>query len=287
MNATSDHFDQLEIRDPEERERDIFARLPGLLARAIRAPGWAAQLAGVDPQAVRSRAALAGLPLLRKSALTAMQKERPPFGDFNVTAPGRMRRLLMSPGPIFEPEGDGDDAWGAARALYAAGFRSGDIVHNCVFLSPHPGRLHRGVGRACVGCAVIPAGTGNTEQQLEAIAQLKPSGYIGTPDFLKVLLDAAAKARQGRFLARARARFGRGAAGLAAPGAGRARRRRAASATPPPTSASSPMRRPRSRWDDRQRGRCSSRSCGPAPAIRSPRARWARSSSPRSTPTIP
>ncbi len=194
MNATSDHFDQLEIRDPEERERDIFARLPGLLARAIRAPGWAAQLAGVDPQAVRSRAALAGLPLLRKSALTAMQKERPPFGDFNVTAPGRMRRLLMSPGPIFEPEGDGDDAWGAARALYAAGFRSGDVVHNSFSYHLTPGGFIMESGAHAFGCAVIPAGTGNTEQQLEAIAQLKPSGYLGTPDFLKVLLDVAAKA---------------------------------------------------------------------------------------------
>ena len=102
---TSEHFDQLEIRDPDARERDFFGRLPDFIALALSAPGWAAQLAGVDPNIVTSRAALAKLPVLRKSELVVRQTERPPFGGFNVTAPGRMRRLLMSPGPIFEPEG--------------------------------------------------------------------------------------------------------------------------------------------------------------------------------------
>src|SRR6201989_221314 len=108
---TPEHFDELETRDPAERERDLCGRLPGLVARALRAPGWAAQLPAVDSAAVTSRAALARLPLLRKSDLVALQKARPPFGAFNVTPAGRVRRLLMSPGPIFEPEGKGDDAW--------------------------------------------------------------------------------------------------------------------------------------------------------------------------------
>ena len=189
-----DHYDQLETRDPEERDRDVFGRLPNLIALALSAPGWARQLAGVDPNAVTSRAALAKLPVLRKSDLLARQQEHPPFGGFNVTAPGKVRRLLMSPGPIFEPEGKGKDWWGAARALFAAGFRAGDIVHNSFSYHLTPGGFIMESGAHALGCAVIPAGTGNTEQQLEAIAHLRPTGYVGTPDFLKILLDAAAKA---------------------------------------------------------------------------------------------
>src|SRR6516162_9847094 len=151
------HYDSLEIRDPDDRERDFLGRLPDLIAVALSAPGWATQLVGVDPNAVTSRAALAKLPVLRKSELTMRQKEQPPFGGFNVAATARLRRLLMSPGPIFEPQGAGEDFWGAARALFAAG-------------------------------------TGNTEQQIEAIAHFRPNGYLGTPDYLKILLDAAAKA---------------------------------------------------------------------------------------------
>src|SRR4029450_3775101 len=121
-------------------------------------------------------------------------KARPPFGGFNVTPPGQVRRLLMSPGPIFEPEGKGDDTWGAAGALFAGGVRAGDVVHNCFSYHLTPGGFIMESGAHALGCAVIPAGTGHTEQQLEAIAHFRPSGYLGTPDFLKILLDAAAKA---------------------------------------------------------------------------------------------
>src|SRR5947207_982675 len=189
-----EHYDSLELRDPDARGRDFFSQLPDFLALAMRAPGWATQLAGIDPDAVTSRAALAQLPLLRKSELVARQKEAPPFGGLNITAPGRLRRLLLSPGPIFEPEGMGKDFWAAARALFAAGFRSGDIVHNSFSYHLTPGGFIMESGAHALGCAVIPAGTGNTEQQLEAIAHFKPSGYLGTPDYLKILLDAAAKA---------------------------------------------------------------------------------------------
>jgi phenylacetate-CoA ligase len=188
-----DHYDSLETRDPAERERDLTARLPAAIARAITAPGWAAQLAGIDPQSIRSRSALATLPLLRKSELLARQKEYPPFGGFNATPPGKAKRLLMSPGPIFEPEGAGVDWWGCARACFAAGFRSGDIVHNSFAYHLTPGGFILESGAHALGCAVIPGGVGNTEQQLEAIAHLRPVGYTGTPDFLKILLDAAEK----------------------------------------------------------------------------------------------
>ena len=191
-----EHYDSLETRDPDDREREFSSRLPDLIAVALRAPGWAAQLADIDPHAVTSRAELAKLPVLRKSELVTRQKEIPPFGGFNVTAPAQLWRLLMSPGPIFEPQGKGKDFWGAARALFAAGFRSGDVVHNSFSYHLTPGGFMMESGAHALGCAVIPAGTGNTEQQLEAIAHFKPSSYLGTPDYLKVLLDAAAKAEK-------------------------------------------------------------------------------------------
>jgi phenylacetate-CoA ligase len=188
-----DHYDSREIRDPAARERELFARLPQQIAHAMRAPGWAKLLAGIDPQAVTSRAALALLPVLRKSELGALQKQMPPFGGFNVTPPGKARRLMMSPGPIFEPEGHGTDLGGAARALYAAGFRAGDIVHNSFSYHLTPGAYILEAGAHALGCAVVPGGVGNTEQQLAAVAQFKPAGYVGTPDFLKILLDTADK----------------------------------------------------------------------------------------------
>jgi phenylacetate-CoA ligase len=189
----AEHYDALETRDPAVREREQFARLNEVIVRAVTAPGWARHLSAVDVKSVNSRATLSKLPVLGKSEISTLQKEHPPFGGLNVTPPGKARRLLMSPGPIFEPEGDGADWWGAARAAYAAGFRSGDIVHNSFAYHLTPGGFILESGARALGCAVIPGGVGNTEQQLEAIAHYKPSGYVGTPDFLKILLDTAEK----------------------------------------------------------------------------------------------
>ena len=188
------HYDSLETRDPAQREEDQFARLQNVLERALRAQGWRRQLGGIDAKAITSRAALARLPVLRKPDLLALQKEAPPFGGFNVTPPGEMHRLLMSPGPIFEPEGAEEDFAGVARAMFAAGFREGQIVLNCFSYHLTPGAWMFEAGSRALGCAVIPGGTGNTEQQVTAIAHLKPDGYVGTPDFLKILLDTARKA---------------------------------------------------------------------------------------------
>ncbi len=190
----NDHFDSLETRDPADRERALFAALPGFIGEVIRAaPGWARLLKGVNPEEVTDRAALSKLPVLHKSDLLDLQKEHPPFGGLITKAPGAMSRLFMSPGPIFEPEGASKDWWRAARALFAAGLRPGDIVHNSFAYHLTPaGHMFEGGARA-LGCAVIPAGIGNTEMQVDAIAQLRPKGYAGTPDFLKVLLDKAAE----------------------------------------------------------------------------------------------
>ena len=187
-------YDDKESRSPELRQRELFSKLPGLIAQAMTGPGWAGQLAGVDPASITSRAALAGLPVLRKSDLKERQREHPPFGGFNVTAPAKLKRLLMSPGPIFEPEGHSVDWWNAARSLFAAGFRAGDVVHNAFAYHLTPGGFILESGAHALGCTVIPGGVGNTEQQVEAMAHLRPSRYTGTADFLKTLLDAAAKA---------------------------------------------------------------------------------------------
>jgi phenylacetate-CoA ligase len=188
-----DFCDELESLDPAERERRLFKDLPRQIARAMTAPGWAAHLAGIDPSSVTSRTALAKLPVMRKSDIAELQKKDPPFGGLSTKPAGTFGRLLMSPGPIFEPQAEGPDGYGAARACYAAGFRRDDIIHNSFAYHLTPGGFILESGCFALGCAVIPGGVGNTEQQLEAIAHYRPVGYVGTPDFLKILLDTAEK----------------------------------------------------------------------------------------------
>lgn len=190
----AEFFDALETRDPEERERDLAERLPALVAAALRAAGWRRHLGDIDARAIDSRAALARLPVLRKGDLIELQKQAPPFAELVPEVPGSFGRLFTSPGPIYEPEGRHDDAWRSARGLFAAGFRRGDIVLNTFSYHLTPGGFILDAGARALGCAVIPSGPGNTEQQLDIIGQLRPAGYSGTPDFLKILLDAAVAA---------------------------------------------------------------------------------------------
>jgi len=189
----TEYYDAAETRPPEERERALFARLPGVVRAALAAPGWRNHLGEIDPAAIASRAALARLPVLRKSDLPRLQKEQPPFGGFSPSGMSSFARLFTSPGPIFEAEAAGPDPWHAARALFAAGFRAGDVVLNTFSYHLTPGGFIMDGGARALGCAVIPAGPGNTEQQLELIAAFRPVGYVGVPDFLNILLDAAAK----------------------------------------------------------------------------------------------
>ena len=159
----------------EAREGALFARLPGLIAHSkAHAPGWAERLRSVEPGAIASRKALAQIPVLRKSELKDQQVARPPFGGFTTVEPGRMGRLYMSPGPIFDPEGARPDPWRAARALWAAGMRPGHVIQNCFGYHLTPGAWMVDGAARHIGCAVIPAGTGQTEQQLELIAALAP-----------------------------------------------------------------------------------------------------------------
>ena len=189
------HFDSRETRDPRQRELDLMGHLPGLIAKALKAPGWRQHLGDIDPADIVTRADLARLPVLRKSELPAMQKAAPPFGGF-VDPLERFGRLFTSPGPIYEPEARHDDAWRAARGLHAAGFRPGDIVLNTFSYHLTPGGFILDGGARALGCAVIPAGPGNTEQQLDLIEHLRPTAYTGTPDFLKILLDSVASAQR-------------------------------------------------------------------------------------------
>jgi phenylacetate-CoA ligase len=188
-------YDNLETRTPKAREAAQFNLLPDLIRRAkALAPGWARLLKDVDPAAVTSRTALAKVPVLRKSSLAGLQAKAPPFGTLATAEAGAIARIFMSPGPIFEPEGASPDWWRSARALHAAGFRKGDIVHNAFSYHLTPGGWILDAGARALGCTVIPAGPANPELQIEAIAQLKPTAYLGVPDYLKVLLDAAKEA---------------------------------------------------------------------------------------------
>ena len=190
-SSVSGHYDKLETRSADERENALMQRLPALVAAALKAPGWREHLKGVGAADVNSREALAKLPVLRKSALPAMQKASPPFAGFVPDPVASFGRLFTSPGPIFEPEGTEKDSWRAARSLFAAGFRPGDIVLNTFSYHMTPGGFILDSAARALGCPVIPAGPGQTEMQLEMIAHLQPAGYTGTPDFLKILLDAA------------------------------------------------------------------------------------------------
>lgn len=201
MNAASnivnnamhgDFFDALETRSTAEREQDLFSRLPALIAHAqAHAPGWAKQLQGLDAKTIISRAVLQTLPVLRKGQLKDLQTAAPPFGGLATRPVGQAPRLFMSPGPIFEPQPGQDDPWRVARALFAAGMRPGHVLQNCFGYHLTPGAWMVDEGARKLGCAVIPAGIGQTEQQLDVIRALKPDAYVGTPSFLRILIEKA------------------------------------------------------------------------------------------------
>jgi phenylacetate-CoA ligase len=195
MNAS---YDALETRDPAVREAALLAALPGHVAHAqAHSPAFAEILAGVDAQAVTSRAALSALPVTRKHELLERQqaqRAQSVFGGFAAVGFGAaMPRVFASPGPIYEPEGTARDYWRLARAMYAAGFRPGELIHNSFSYHFVPAGSMMETGAHALGCTVFPAGTGQTEQQVQAMAELRPAGYIGTPSFLKIIVEKAAE----------------------------------------------------------------------------------------------
>ncbi|MCC9598549.1 MULTISPECIES: phenylacetate--CoA ligase family protein [unclassified Rubrivivax] len=195
-------LDPLETRDPAEREAALMAALPAQVAAALCTPAFAERLHGVEPAAVSSRAALAALPVTRKHELLERQAaERAaggdPFGGFaaigwrGIGAVRVARRVFQSPGPIYEPEGAAADYWRFGRALRAAGFTAGDLVHNSFSYHLTPAGSMMEGGALALGCAVFPGGVGNTELQLQALAELRADAYAGTPSFLRILLEKA------------------------------------------------------------------------------------------------
>ncbi len=186
------YYDRLETRAPRLREAALFAELPAHVAHAKRhAPGWSKILDGIDARKVNSREALAKLPVTRKSDLSALQKAMPPLGGLNATPAAKLGKIFVSPGPIYEPEGRGVDWWRTARGLYAGGFRAGDIVCNSFAYHFTPAGSMLESGAQALGCVVVPTGVGQTEQQVAAIRSLGASGYIGTPSFLKLIVEKA------------------------------------------------------------------------------------------------
>ena len=193
-----DFFDALETRDPADREADLLQMLPLQVAHAkLASTALAEILQDVDPTQVTSRAALARLPVTRKHELLEKHlKSRSAqgnvFGGFSAESYGsRMPRVFASPGPIYEPEGTARDYWRMARAMFAAGFRPGELIHNSFSYHFVPAGSMMETGAHALGCTVFPGGTGQTEQQVQAMADLQPAGYIGTPSFLKIILEKA------------------------------------------------------------------------------------------------
>ena len=187
-----DHYDDLEVREPGRREAETFAALRAQMALAkAKAPYWASVLADIGPEDLSDRSDLAKLPVVRKSDLMAVQAEAPPFGGMTTIPAGDFLRVFRSPGPICEPMGAKPDWFRGARALYAAGFRKGDLVHNTFSYHFTPGAFMMDSAASALGCAVFPGGVGQTEQQVDAIRHFGAVGFLGTPDFLKIVLDKA------------------------------------------------------------------------------------------------
>jgi phenylacetate-CoA ligase len=192
------HFDALETRDPAQREAALLAALPKQVAHArANAPAFAKSLQSVDAASVNSRAALSKLPVIRKHELLEQQQAQRAsdiFGGFSAIAYGKaMPRIFASPGTIYEPEGARGDYWRMARAMFAAGFRENELIHNCFSYHFTPAGSMMETGAHALGCTVFAGGIGQTEQQVQAMAELKPAGYIGTPSFLKIIVEKAAE----------------------------------------------------------------------------------------------
>lgn len=194
MTTDQPYYDELETRDPQTRRQAQFAALPGQINHAQRrSRAFARILADIDSASIATPDALAQLPVTRKSELTTLAKQDPPFGGLATAEPGEFARVFSSPGPVYEPESDRPDYWRLARALFAAGFRRGDLVHNSFAYHFTPaGSMVEGAARA-LGCAVFPAGVGQTELQAQAVSDLRPDGYVGTPSFLKIILEKGAE----------------------------------------------------------------------------------------------
>ncbi|NQV61594.1 MAG: AMP-binding protein [Alphaproteobacteria bacterium] len=192
MSSADEFYDDLETRDPQQREEDLMAALSAQIAHAkAKAPHYAEAFADLDPAEINSRAALAAMPTTRKSDLAALQKKHPPLGGINTVPLSELSHIFASPGGLYEPDADRKDYWRYARALWAAGVRPGNIVHNTFSYHLTPAAMLVESGCRAIGCPVVPGGVGNTEIQIQLMADLKPDFFIGTPSFLRIILTKA------------------------------------------------------------------------------------------------
>ena len=191
MGSADEFYDYLEVRDPQRREADLMAALSAQIAHAkAKSSHYAAAFADLDPAEINSRAALAAMPTTRKSDLAALQKKNPPLGGINTVPLSELSHIFASPGGLYEPDADRKDYWRYARALWAAGVRPGNIVHNTFSYHLTPAGMLVENGCRAIGCPVVPGGVGNTEIQIQLMADLKPDFFIGTPSFLRILTKA-------------------------------------------------------------------------------------------------
>jgi phenylacetate-CoA ligase len=192
MGSADEFYDDLEVRDPQRRETDLMAALSAQIAHAkAKSSHYAVAFADLDPAGISSRAALAAMPTTRKSDLAALQKKNPPLGGINTVPLSELSHIFASPGGLYEPDADRKDYWRYARALWAAGVRPGNIVHNTFSYHLTPAGMLVENGCRAIGCPVVPGGVGNTEIQIQLMADLKPDFFIGTPSFLRILLTKA------------------------------------------------------------------------------------------------
>jgi phenylacetate-CoA ligase len=192
MGSADEFYDDLEVRDPQRRETDLMAALSAQIAHAkAKSSHYAVAFADLDPAGISSRAALAAMPTTRKSDLAALQKKNPPLGGINTVPLSELSHIFASPGGLYEPDADRKDYWRYARALWAAGVRRGNIVHNTFSYHLTPAGMLVENGCRAIGCPVVPGGVGNTEIQIQLMADLKPDFFIGTPSFLRILLTKA------------------------------------------------------------------------------------------------
>ena len=192
MGSADEFYDYLEVRDPQRREADLMAALSAQIAHAkAKSSHYAAAFADLDPAEINSRSALAAMPTTRKSDLAALQKKNPPLGGINTVPLSELSHIFASPGGLYEPDADRKDYWRYARALWAAGVRPGNIVHNTFSYHLTPAGMLVENGCRAIGCPVVPGGVGNTEIQIQLMADLKPDFFIGTPSFLRILLTKA------------------------------------------------------------------------------------------------
>ena len=188
----TDFYDSLETRDPAEREQALIQAVSAQIAHAKKkAPVYKTLLAEVDPDQITDVGAIAKLPVTRKSALIKQQQENRPFGGYAAIAAPELAHIFASPGPIYEPGSNRQDYWRFARTLFAAGFRPGDLIQNCFSYHFTPAGSMLDSGAHALGCSVIPAGVGQTELQVQTIADLSPVAYVGTPSFFKIILEKA------------------------------------------------------------------------------------------------